>query len=228
MHNKIIRWLVGAICLAITLGGCIQPTSNTDLTKTAVAPFIPLTQAVGAVPTNPVIVPTNPAVAPVSTAVPASSLPLIDRFIRDRGDMPNNLVVWDERLLGVDRVAGFSYVNLNGFPCAGFLLSASTSGAWQPNNGALICAPQPGIEAQSAVTFFLTSDGQAYTIVFGRIDNPAVTAIAAIYDDNSSQTVNPSMGGFLILKPGVASVLVITAINAQGNTVIPNIPQSPV
>jgi hypothetical protein len=40
--------------------------------------------------------------------------------------------------------------------------------------------------------------------------------------------VNPVQGGFLILKPGVVSASVITAIDALGNTVIPNIPQSPV
>jgi hypothetical protein len=233
--NMVVRWLGVGVCLVMVmaLSSCIQPTSNTDLTKTAVAPFISLTQAASPVPTNPPGV-INPTVAPaspggaVSTPAPAQSLPPVGQFIRDRGDTPNNLAVWDERPLGADRVAGFSYANLNGLPCTGFLLMASAGGTWQPNNGALICAQQPGIEALAAVTFFLTSDGQAYTIVFGRVDNPAVSAIAVVYGDNSSQTVNPVMGGFLILKPGVASVSVITAIDAQGNTVIPNIPQSPV
>jgi hypothetical protein len=235
VYKNMVQWLEVAVCLSMVmaLAGCIQPTSNTDLTKTAVAPFVPLTQAAGPVPTNPPVV-TNPTAAPASpggaviTPAPTQSLPLVGQFIRDRGDTPNNLTVWDERFLGADRLAGFSYANLNGLPCAGFLLMASAGGIWQPNNGALICAQQPGTEALSAVTFFLTSDGQAYTIVFGRVDNPAVSAIAVVYSDNSSQTANPVMGGFLILKPGVASVSVITAIDALGNTVIPNIPQSPV
>ncbi len=79
------------------------------------------------------------------------------------------------------------------------------------------------------MTFFLTSDGQPYTDrVWAGGESGGLAAIAVVYSDNSSQTANPVMGGFLMLKPGVVSVSVITAVNAQGNTVIPNIPQSPV
>jgi hypothetical protein len=220
------------IGLVVLLTGCIQPVSNTDLTKTAVAPYIPLTQAAVPAPTNPPVgvATTPPPAAPVggSTPTPAQSTPFVAQFIRDRGDMPNNLLVWDERQLGPDLLSGFSYNNLNGLPCTGYLLMASANGTWQPNNGALVCAQQPDTQALSAVTFFLTSDSQPYSIVFGRVDNPAVSAIAVIYSDNSSQTVNPIQGGFLILKPGVVSASVITAIDGLGNTVIPNIPQSPV
>ena len=42
------------------------------------------------------------------------------------------------------------------------------------------------------------------------------------------QTGTPVEGGFLLLKPGVLAVSRITAINAQGYTVIENIPQTPV
>jgi hypothetical protein len=231
VYKSSVRRLGAAVALAITLAGCIQPVSNTDLTKTAVAPYVPLTQAAGQVlPTNPpvaTIAPASPG-GVASTPAPAQSAPLVGQFIRDRGDTPNNLVIWDERALGPDRISGFSYNNLNGLPCTGYLLIALVNGVWQPNNGSLVCAQQPGTAALAAVTFFLTSDGQPYTVVFGRVDNPTVTAIAVVYTDNSSQMVNPFRGGFMVLKPGVVSVSVITAIDAQGNTVIPNIPQSPV
>jgi hypothetical protein len=226
-------WRLGpAAGLVIVLAGCIQPISNTDLTKTANAPFLPLTQAAAPVPTNPPVITSAPPVNPggaVATPPPsAQSFPVVAQFILDRGQAANNLSVWDERPLGPDRLAGFSYANANGLPCAGFLLMAFANNVWVPNNGALICAAQPGTEAQAAVTFVLTSDGQPYTIVFGRVDNPAVSAVAVVYSDNTSQTVNPVMGGFLLLGPGVVGVSVITAIDALGNTVIPNIPQSPV
>lgn len=232
MYKYSVRRLGVVIGLVVLLAGCIQPVSNTDLTKTAVAPFAPLTQAAAPAPTNPPVVaattPPPTASAGVSTPAPAQTEPFVAQFIQGRGDMPNNLVVWDERQLGADLLSGFSYNNLNGLPCTGYLLMALTGGTWQPNNGALVCAQQPGTQALSAVTFFLTSDGQPYSIVFGRVDDPAVSAIAVVYSDNSSQTVNPIQGGFLVLKPGVVSVSVITAIDALGNTVIPNIPQSPV
>ncbi len=231
MYKHSVRRLSVVIGLLLVLAGCIQPVSNTDLTKTAVAPFIPLTQAAAPVPTNPpVAVATTPPAAPVGVGTPApvQSVPFVAQFIQGRGDTPNNLVVWDERPLGIDLLSGFSYSNLNGLPCTGYLLMASVNATWQPNNGALVCAQQPGTQALSAVTFFLTSDSQPYSIVFGRVDNPAVAAIAVVYSDNSSQTANPIQGGFLILKPGVVSVSVITAVDALGNTVIPNIPQSPV
>jgi hypothetical protein len=232
VYKHSVRRLSVVLGLVVVLAGCIQPVSNTDLTKTAVAPYVPLTQAAVPTPTNPpvVVATTPPPAAPVgvSTPAPVQSEPLVAQFIRDRGDTPNNLVVWDERQLGPDLLSGFSFGNLNELPCTGYLLLASANGAWQPNNGALVCAQQPDTQALSAVTFFLGSDGQPYSIVFGRVDNPAVSAIAVVYSDNSSQTVNPTQGGFLVLKPGVVSVSVITAIDALGNTVIPNIPQSPV
>jgi hypothetical protein len=231
VYKHSVRRLSVAIGLVVVLAGCIQPVSNTDLTKTAVAPFVPLTQAAAPVPTSPpVVVTTPPPAAPVGvgTPAPAQTAPYVAQFIQGRGDMPNNLVVWDERQLGSDLLSGFSFSNLNALPCTGYLLMALTNGTWQPNNGALVCAQQPGTQALAAVTFFLTSDGQPYSIVFGRVDNPAVSAIAVVYSDNSSQTVSPIQGGFLVLKPGVVSASVITAIDALGNTVIPNIPQSPV
>jgi hypothetical protein len=231
VYKHSVRRLSVVISLVVVLAGCIQPVSNTDLTKTAVAPFVPLTQAAAPVPTSPpVVVTTPPPAAPVgvSTPVPAQTAPYVAQFVQGRGDMPNNLVVWDERQLGSDLLSGFSFSNLNALPCTGYLLMALANGTWQPNNGALVCAQQPGTQALAAVTFFLTSDGQPYSIVFGRVDNPAVSAIAVVYSDNSSQTVSPIQGGFLILKPGVVSASVITAIDALGNTVIPNIPQSPV
>jgi hypothetical protein len=232
VYKHSVRRLSVVISLMLALAGCIQPVSNTDLTKTAVAPFVPLTQAAVSTPTNPpvAVATTPPPAAPVgaSTPTPVQSVPLVEQFIRSRGDMPNNLLVWDERQLGPDLLSGFSYNNLNGLPCTGYLLMASANGAWQPNNGALVCAQQPDTQALSAVTFFLASDGQPYSIVFGRVDDPSVSAIAVVYSDDSSQTVNPVQGGFIVLKPGVVSVSVITAIDALGNTVIPNIPQSPV
>ena len=89
-------------------------------------------------------------------------------------------------------------------------------------------AIQPVAEALAAVTFILTSDEQAHTIVFGRVLDPTVTAIAVQFSDGESQQVAPLAGGFLLVRPGVAGANVITAINAEGNTVFPNIPQSPV
>jgi hypothetical protein len=232
VYKHSVRRLSIVLGLVVLLAGCIQPVSNTDLTKTAVAPFVPLTQAAAPVPTNPpvVVATTPPPAASAEGSLPTQvqTAPYVAQFIQGRGDMPNDLVVWEERQLGADLLSGFSYNNLNGLPCTGYLLMALANGTWQPNNGALVCAPQPDTQALSAVTFFLTSDGQPYSIVFGRVDNPAVSAIAVVYSDNSSQTVNPIQGGFLVLKPGVVSASVITAIDALGNTVIPNIPQSPV
>lgn len=214
------------------LTGCIQPLSDAEQTRTAVAPYLPLTQAALPPPTNPPVPTSAPMVMPTtnpngSAPVVAQSLPLVDQFIRGRGQVPNNLFVWDERSLGPDRIASFSYANASSLPCVGFLLMAFVNGGWQMNNGALACAPQPGGDGLAVVTFFLTSDGQAYSIVFGRVENPVVSTVAVIYSDQSTQQVAPSSGGFVMFKAGVISASVITAINAQGNTVIQNIPQVP-
>jgi len=205
------------------LTGCIQPVSNTDLTQTALAPFAaintPIVTPVGA----------NPAGSVANGGVPTPApLAMILQFLQSQGDATTELQVWYDQPQQSDRLQGFSYSAISGSPCVGFVLTAFVNGFWQPNNGARVCAESPGVEALAAVTFFLTSDGQPYTIVFGRVENPAVSAIAVMYDDDVSQQANPLKGGFLLLRPGVVGVRVITAVNAEGNTVIPNIPQSPV
>jgi hypothetical protein len=79
----------------------------------------------------------------------------------------------------------------------------------------------------AGLAFPLTSDGLLYTLIFGVVNDPTITAVAVVYSDGNYQTVSPMMGGFLIIRPGVLGATTITAVNQQGNTVIPNIPQLP-
>ncbi len=164
----------------------------------------------------------------VPTNAVSTTDPTVEQFVLSRGQTPNGLQVWYSSPLGPDRLQGFSYSGADGLPCAGFLLTSFTNNVWTPTNGALICAQQAGTPALAGVTFIATTDGAFYTIVFGRVDNPAVTAVAVIYSDGTNQPVSPSMGGYMLVKPGTLGVNTITAIDVQGNTVIPNIPQSPV
>lgn len=214
------------ILAAALMTGCIQPVSNADLTRTAIGP-VP--------PTNPpVVVPTNPPAAIPTTApgpVAAATTPAlppvdigVEQFILSRGEQPGNLQVWYDQPFGTDRLQGFSYTNAAGLRCAGFLLTIATVGT----NGAPVCAPTADTTAIAAVTVFAASDGLPYTIVFGRVDDAQVTSVAAIYSDGTSLPSTPFMGGFLIVKAGVLGVNQITAVDALGNTVIGNIPQTPV
>jgi hypothetical protein len=208
--SNLVRALGLAILVVVLLSGCIKPVP--EQTVTATVPFAaanPPTGAVNGVPTQAPFV-------------------IVEQFILSRGDRPTDLQVWYDEPRDQDQLQGFSYTSQRGVPCVGFLLTALTNGVWQPNNGALACAQTPDAEAVAAVTFFPTSNGQPYTIVFGRVQNTSVTAIAVEYEDGSNQTGTPVEGGFLLLKPGVLAVNRITAINAQGYTVIENIPQTPV
>jgi len=213
MPIRRLSWLAAVLAATLLISGCIQPVSTVDLTETALAPF---------------------RVAPAETpfAVPAGATPsptgLVEQFVFSRGDQPNGLQVWYDQPQATDRLQGFSYTGLAGTPCAGYLLSVAANGVWQPNNGALVCADSPAAEALAAVTYFLTSNGQPTTIVFGRVMNPTVTAVAVLFSDGTSLQVAPQAGGFLVVRPDVVTANVITAINAEGNTVIPNIPQLPV
>jgi hypothetical protein len=205
---------------AIFLSGCIQPVSVANQTKTAQAPFQTPVQG------QPPVIPTTAPGAAASTPIPVA-LMMVQQFIASRGESPRDLQVWYDQALGPDRMQGFSYINLAGLPCAGFLVTATVGGLTQPINGGQACAPLPDTPAVASVTFFLTSDGQAYTVVFGRVQDPTISAIAVDYGDGSNQPYNPFMGGFLLVKAGVQSVITIAAINAQGFTVIDNIPQTP-
>ena len=213
-----------AIVFVLLAAGCIQPVSTGDLTKTAIGPGMGPVVVPSTVPGSVASQPTL-AVGGASTPIPSSA---IGQFIIGRGDTPNALQMWYDQPLVADQLQGFSYTGANGLPCAGFLLLAMVNGVWQPNNGALACTPQAGSNALAAVTFIAASDGQVFTIVFGRVDDPTISAIAVVYNDGTDQRVSPFLGGFLLVRAGVVSANVITAINAQGNTVIPNIPQSPV
>jgi hypothetical protein len=207
--SRLARVLTLAILIVALLAGCIKPEAEQTVTAT-----VPVAAA-------------NPpgGVNPVPTQPPQV---IVEQFILSRGHRPTNLLIWYDQPRDRDQLQGFSYTNQSGVPCAGFLLTALTNGVWQPNNGALACAQTPDAEAIAAVTFFPTSDGQPYTIVFGRVQNATVTAIAVVYEDGSDQSGTLVQGGFLLLKPGVLAVSRITAINAQGYTVIDNIPQTPV
>jgi hypothetical protein len=201
--------------MAGLLEGCIKPVA----TRATPTPTFP------AAAVNPAPAPVPSDAGPAAEAAPSASRPLVDPFIRGRGESPSNLQVWYDQPLGPDQLQGFSYLSAGGLPCAGFLLTSITSGAWQPTNGALGCGVQPGDPALAAVTVIQTSDGQLYTLVFGRVADPTITAVAVIFSDGSPLSTPPNLGGFIVVKPGILGANAITAVNQLGNTVIQNIPQ---
>ncbi len=210
----------GALVTALALSGCIQPEIAVHQTETAQAPFMP--------PTAPPTLFTAPVPQPSSaTSLPPSAMAVADQFVRQRGDMPSGLLVWYEGPLGPDHLLGFSYTGTASTPCSGYLLLAYQNGAWMPANGATACAPQPNTESQAAITYILTSDGQSYTTIFGRVQNPSVTAVAAVYNDGGTLSAQVVGGGFMLVRPGVSEPTTLTAIDALGNTVIAAIPTSP-
>lgn len=208
-----LRWLIVVLAWVAVLSGCIQPVSTVELTRTALAPYALMT--------------TSPSFVPARDITPAPQM-MVEQFIFSRGEQPNGLQVWYDQPQAFDRLQGFSFTGVTDVPCVGYLLSTAANGFWQPNNGALVCADSFTTEAFAAVTYFLTSNGQPTTIVFGRVLNPAVTAVVVLFNDGTSLQVAPQAGGFLVLAPNVVAATTITAINAEGNTVISNIPQLPV
>lgn len=234
MYNN-MRWgsVVVLLIVASALAGCIQPDAVTETpTPTfggAVINQPPATQV--SQPVNPPA--TSPAVVaptPAPNTVPQGDTALISQLIAARGDAPTSLQVWFDGALGSDHLQGFSYTNQSGLACAGFLLLAFPNGVRQPDldNGAKGCAPQPGIMAIAGVSFLVTTDGQRFTLVFGRVGDPNITAVAAEFADATSTRANPMNGGYLMIKPGVVPVTNVTAIDSFGNTVLLNILQVPV
>lgn len=216
------KFLVYSLLLIVVLlAGCIKPASQQSATAT---PGVSQPTAYTVPPAGGAPVVNS---APTTNAAPAVD-PAVEQFVLSRGQTPNGLQIWYSSPLGPDRLQGFSYAGADGLPCAGFLLTSFANNTWTPTNGALICASQAGTVALAGVTFIATTDGAFYTMVFGRVENPTVTAVAVVYSDGTNQPISPSMGGFLLVKPGTLGVNTITAVDMQGNTVIPNIPQSPV
>lgn len=215
------------IVLGLVLTGCIQPISEVDQTKTmqATLGFFPVSgQSPTFIASTPIPGPNTGDVA-AATAVP--QLPAqVTQFISGRGDVSANLQIWYDAQRGIDRFVGFSYTGSAG-PCAGFLVLASANGAWQlTESGALYCAPTA--DGFAANTFVLTSDGQPNTIVFGRVEQAAVSVVQVVFDDGSTEVVSVTSGGFLIVKSGVTSPTSVIGADGQGNIVLPNIQHSPV
>jgi hypothetical protein len=210
----------GVILLTFVLSGCIKPDSATKTpggTPTFGAQVVQPTPYVAG-PT-----PFSPAVTS-GGAPPVTNTAFVDQFIRARGDTPTNLQVWYGAAQGPDQLYGYSYLSATGQSCTGFLLTPIVGGVEQPSlNGAQVCGAAP----MAGLAFPLTSDGLLYTLIFGVVNDPTITAVAVVYSDGNYQTVSPMMGGFLIIRPGVLGASTITAVNQQGNTVIPNIPQLP-
>jgi len=214
-----------ALMLVGLVSGCIQPI------ETAAPPTVTVPPLENAPPAAAPTAALDPGAADAGGAQVApeqgTAVSLVEGFISGRGQTANNLRVWYDQPLGPDQIQGFSYDNASGLPCAGFLATSAASGVIQPTNGAIVCGDQPGIPALAAMWHFPTSDGQPYTLVFGRVEDPAIAAIAVVYSDNTNQMTTPSLGGFLVPQPGILGVNLITAISQEGNTVIDNIPQLP-
>lgn len=209
--------------VVLGMAGCIKPVSTAE-PPTATAPVViqppTATLAADGIPAAP-----DAAAAPSDTAAeaaPAPAQPYVEAFVLSRGQAPTDLAVWGDAVLGPDRLIGYSYTGAGSFPCTGFLLVSAAA-----NNGAIACATDPAATALASTSYISTSDGQPYTIVFGRVTDPSITALAVTFDDGSNQSAGPSAGGYMVLHADIVSVVVITAINAEGNTVIDNIPQIP-
>ncbi len=232
MYNRVHRGLLVSVCLlALVLAGCIQPIDEVDQTKTAQATmgFAPVSLPTQTPATQPATSPAETGMD-VATVTPVPEVPQqVEQFVRLRGDMPNDLALWGDQLRGPDRLVGFSYTGAAGVPCVGYLLLTSADGGWRAtDSGALTCAQATPVETLAANTFILTTDGQPNTLVFGRLQDPAVTQVQVTFDDGSSESGPVASGGFLVIKPGVASPTAIAGLDAQGNPVLPDIPYSPV
>lgn len=230
MYNLVGRGtLVLLLAAGLVLTGCIQPIDEVDQTKTAQA-----TLGIVAAPpptTAPVVNPTATTPPVIGGATPtAVPLPaLVGQFVALRGDQGNNLQIWGDQYRGPDRLVGFSYTGLTATPCVGFVVLALVGGAWQlTDSGALFCAQPAAVDAFAAHTFILISEGPA-TVVFGRVtNNPGVTQVQIAFDDGNLLSTDVASGGFLLVKPGVASPVTITGTDAQGNVILPAIQYSPV
>lgn len=236
MYN-IVRWakLVVLLSMVLVLAACIQPLEEVEQTQTANALLygtpiptpLPITQ-----PSVPGVSPTQPPLTnPTAVIVPAGpqGTAQVIQFLQRRGIFANGLTLWYDQLLRVDYLKGFSYTDAVNNPCAGFMIAMQDAfGGWQATEtGAVVCADQPAVNAVVATFLFLTTDGQPHTIVFGRVQNPSITAVRVQFDDGSSQTASVSLGGFLVIKEGVAGATTITGLDAQQNVILPNIQPSP-
>jgi len=214
------------IVLVSLLPGCIKPVSEEP--TPAIATLTAAPPADGSLP--PTSTAATNAAQPTAPGVPVTS-PAVTQFLLDRGVAVSDLNIWYSQSLRTDRLESFTYQNAQGLPCAGWLLTVFQNGGWQAVNGTLSCAAQPGTAALASISLFATTDGTPYIIVFGRVQEPTVSALAIVYTDGENKTIQPVNGGFLFAREGFFDINTIvyrlTAINEQGNTVIDNIPLSP-
>lgn len=231
MYNIVRRaTLAVALSVVLVLAGCIQPIGEVDQTKTAVVLTYGPSTLTPLPTTQPAVPAANPTQPPAVNPPPASpqGVAQVQTFLQNRGIIANGLTLWYDMPQRSDYLKGFSYTDAANNPCAGFVIAALIGGGWQATeSGAVVCATQPAADAVAASFLFLTSDGQPHTIVFGRVQNPAVAAVNVLFDDGSSQTVAVMSGGFLVVKEGVAGATAVSGLDAQQMIIMPNIQLSP-
>lgn len=216
MGNLRPRIFVGIIIVGtFILAGCIKPA---DPTPAATQP-----PPVGAVPTQ--APGGQPSGAEAGAGAVSPSLTVIEQFVQSRGDSASGLSIFYNQALSQDQVIGFRYENAQALPCAGWLLFPPASAGQQPINGGLVCAADATMSAFAGWTPFLTSDGQPYTVILGRVTVPGVTAVSAVSAAGTSVNTFVSNQGFVMFTSGIQEINTITAINAEGNTVIADVPQ---
>ena len=205
--SNLVRGVGLVLVMTVVLTGCIRPVDETDT---------PVTDDTA-----------SPAGEVATTAPITTNWPIIERWIRARGDVPTNLEVWYDQPLNPDQLQGFSYTSSSSLPCMGFLLTSFSEGAWQAYNGAVACSPGLSFQALGSAAFFLTSSGVPYTVVFGRVEDATISDLMVVYNDGTSQAVNPAGGGFLTLKEGVWNADSISARDTQGTVILPSVSQLP-
>jgi len=219
---NIRRWGILIMLLAL-LASCIKPVEEkpTPGPTNAVMPPTPtFGQPPAAVPTVDV------SGAATATPAPSAFLPLVQQFLQSRGVIAPDLRISYDQALVPDQLLGFSYTDPSGQLCSGYLLAVNNGAAWVPNVGGSVCGMQADVAAHYGTIPILPTGQQPLTLVFGRVDDASVTSISTLFDDGTSQPVDPNNGGFMIVKPGIAGVTTVQAVNQLGNTY--SIPAFPV
>jgi hypothetical protein len=184
--------------LALTLSGCIQPDAVYNENGPSVgAGTLIFPPTFTPDPSQPL--PTQPIFAPEPTIPGAVAAPTPEPAV----------FIWGSFAVGPEQVAIMFYLNPTGQRCVRYIFRSKV----------VERCPQPGQTLATVTGQETAADNRRYTIVAGRALDTRIKTVTIEFQDGSSQPLQVTRGGYLVILDGARPVRNAVPIDENGNLV---------
>lgn len=113
--------------------------------------------------------------------------------------------------------------------CCGFAhLDQVSQNTYEVLGGGVIYLPGPNASVLAGITILRRRAGEPLTVTLGFAFDPAIDRIYVKYADDTKRITQVTSGAFVIMQPGIHSIIHLAALDAGRNVLVRSIPLSPV